>query len=738
MLMTVSEFRERVEKDRDGLLDDLRAQTGRGGSNERDSWDHSLRVVADAFKARSLQHLHIFLERKKSLSLEYRLPASSSWCDLVLLGSNDRRPSAVIFELKHWSTGKSRAHEEPGLIMHNGTLRNHPSEQVGAYVEYCKGFHSAVLASKAAVHGCVLFTKESLIDGFLEPPNEELVQRFPCFAYRSEDMDYRLPEFLERRISQTDEEFARQFQDGRYVQDRSFCKQVGEQIRSSEARPFVLLDKQIVAYKVALAEVKKAVNFRSRKPARRVVIIEGPPGSGKSVIAARLWADIIQMKSLPDEPVVVVTTSTAQNSNWKGLLSDVARSRKAKGIVMRASDFVPITTHGVGEVRKKHPQITLENPAEWRSHLKTIKRLGYSNNGITDNGMLVSIVDEAHALINPEHADARGQFGFAVVAGPLAYHIMRGSVVTIFLLDPKQGFRARETTTIDDIRTWAQELGVSEDAVVKVDLTESQFRCGGMVEYTDWVEDVLSNSKRKSPARPVESWRLKPELVVGSGADKIAADQVRKVKTAPRGLEWEIVDSPRELEARLRPAIAQGYTARLLASYARPWKTRGSGAPHNLPKEDQDFCIPIQQNGKTTYWAKPWNFVPGNGQDYTAFIQARPGFAIARDPLSEVGCPYVVRGFDFDFVGLLWLSDFVYRSGRWVVQIEHVHESGLTPLVKRAKLEARKKARGPNHEALLERVAQAYRILLTRAIHGVYVWIEDDETREYLRRRLNE
>ena len=37
------------------------------------------------------------------------------------------------------------------------------------------------------------------------------------------------------------------------------------------------------------------------------------------------------------------------------------------------------------------------------------------------------------------------------------------------------------------------------------------------------------------------------------------------------------------------------------------------------------------------------------------------------DPLCEVGCPYVVRGFDYDYVGVLWLSDLVWR-GRWVTQ----------------------------------------------------------------------
>lgn len=32
------------------------------------------------------------------------------------------------------------------------------------------------------------------------------------------------------------------------------------------------------------------------------------------------------------------------------------------------------------------------------------------------------------------------------------------------------------------------------------------------------------------------------------------------------------------------------------------------------------------------------------------------------DPLSEIGCPYVVRGFDFAWIGIIWLKDFIYRK----------------------------------------------------------------------------
>ena len=76
------------------------------------------------------------------------------------------------------------------------------------------------------------------------------------------------------------------------------------------------------------------------------------------------------------------------------------------------------------------------------------------------------------------------------------------------------------------------------------------------------------------------------------------------------------------------------------------------------------------------------------------------------------------------------MSDLVWRNDRWVVQPENVHESGLRNLARRAT------EHGPRGKAALEillpAVIQAYRILLTRALKGVYAWVEDDETRSYL------
>jgi len=107
---------------------------------------------------------------------------------------------------------------------------------------------------------------------------------------------------------------------------------------------------------------------------------------------------------------------------------------------------------------------------------------------------------------------------------------------------------------------------------------------------------------------------------------------------------------------------------------------------------------------------------------------------MASDPLCEVGCPYAVRGFDYDYVGVLWLDDLIWRDSHWKVNTASVHESGIMSVAHRARREAT--VGGPACRELLERVGQAYRILLTRPLKGAYLWVPDNETRAHLEASL--
>jgi hypothetical protein len=348
----------------------------------------------------------------------------------------------------------------------------------------------------------------------------------------------------------------------------------------------------------------------------------------------------------------------------------------------------------------------------WRKNLEHHVAQGRKNK-TPDNSFAVSIVDEAHALIDPTAPNAEGvpPSGWSMHAGPQAWHIIRASRVSIFLMDGEQSYRDNETTTRDRIIDYAREQGVAEVEVIS--LAAQQFRCGGSAEYVSWIEDTLQLGPSDRPTNL--SWRL------------TAAN--------PKGrFLFEVVDSPMALDEALRGHIDEGRSACLVANYARKWKTKKNPRPHSVAPEEMDFHIPLPGTSPVRHWSRIWNHAPK--EDYSLFIQRPAGTAIHADPLCEVGCPYVVRGFDFDYLGLLWLGDLVRRGKEWQHQLPHIHESAWKKTIAATKKRGRRIPAPEAIERLVHRLKRGYRILLSRAVRGVYVWAEDDETRDYLRARL--
>ncbi|HVZ64022.1 MAG TPA: DNA/RNA helicase domain-containing protein [Lacunisphaera sp.] len=721
MLLTVAEFRDRVLGPRlPELIVELAEITGRRNPKEMEAWKNSFQRLAVVLDSRSLDRVHLYLGDRGFLSLEYRLPASSSWCDLVLLGNDGRNPNAVVVELKHWETRQDRALPHPGLIDRPSGLTLHPAEQVRGYVEYCRRFHSAFQDSKAVINGCVVFTGSPLNSIYCAAPNDALTSEYPCFGVATSHETSEALKFLNLRLVKPDDEFASNFEAGYYRQSRSFIQAVGATLKRSPHRRLELLDEQRKGFILALAAVNDAVSELSGSLTKRVVIVEGPPGSGKSAIAARLWAELAVMPQLPAGDLAFVTTSTAQNHSLEHLFG------AGRGAVKKASHFVPSTTQELGRLKKRFPG-QFDDVGNWRGNFDLLRKLKGQLDP-HDNGYLISIVDEAHALINPESTDARGQFGFPVNFGPQGYHIIRGSVVSVFLLDEQQGFRERETTTRTDIEHWAAELGA--EVLPVISLKEHQFRCGGAVEYLSWVDSLFSAELEPKLEALSVTWRKSRAIDVGTET-LLAAEPAPNVipfqNSSPR-FAWELMDNPAELEAVLAAHARKGDSVRLLASYAREWKTEEAARPHELPPDMQDFYLAWENRSGRHTWSRIWNW-KNAPQGYVGWIDPSPGVPMASNPLAEVGCPYTVRGFDYDYVGLLWLNDVIWRTDRWELMLSNVYESGLARHRQRAKRAA---TGGPEQQALLRKLLQGYRILLTRALKGVYVWCEDAETRRHL------
>ena len=695
MLLQVSDFCHQVRNRPQQLAARLRDLTGREGEAETRAWLASLPRVAEALESPALQKLHLNLNRRASIDIEYQLPSAGSWCDAVLLGQGPMGPAALIMELKHWITGDDQPGPSESLVRHAGDLRLHPSDQVRGYTEYCQRFHSGVREHEASVHGCVYFTRSTHYTPYLQPPHDYLAREYPVFGVSPHDLNERLPAYIASLVSEPNERFAADFANGTYEQDRRFVRQVAGVLKESEESPFVLLDEQRRGYELAVQQIEEAL-AAGHPEQRHVIIIEGPPGSGKSVLAAQLWSRLATHPEIEGN-VVFVTTSGCQKAVWKDLFTTVSGKKAAAGLVVPANAFNPgLRATMAKEMREQGHAWTVDT---WRENLELFAAARHRSK-CPDLQYEVSIVDEAHALMDPTVEAGRGAYpsGWVTHAGPQGWHIVRASRISVFLMDSHQSYRDNETTTPDSIREYARDHGVTD--VTRVSLHGAQFRCGGSKAYTDWVDSMLG--REGASTTPSLDWRKTSSNLAGT-------------------FEFEIVDDLHDLDRALRARSDEGFSVRLAASYARKWRTKGVSDPHGLPPDEMDFNEPSSKS-QTGRWARVWNYAPE--LDYTLFVQGPAGAPIGIDPLCEVGCPYVLRGFDFDYIGLLWLSDLVWRDGEWRSQLEHIHESAWKSTVSRARKEPRVES-----EQLLAKLKRGYRILLTRAIRGAYLWCEDEETR---------
>ena len=120
VLLSISEFRERIDRGLDELVDDLQDLTHRRSPEEAEAWRRSLPGIRNAFSAPSFSSLDLYFGNVGNLALEYKLPAMPSWADMVLLGRHQERPSAVIIELKHWITQGDLPGPTEGLMERHG------------------------------------------------------------------------------------------------------------------------------------------------------------------------------------------------------------------------------------------------------------------------------------------------------------------------------------------------------------------------------------------------------------------------------------------------------------------------------------------------------------------------------------------------------------------------------------------------------------------------------------------
>ena len=762
MIYTISDFCRYVEQDVNGFMDKLSEETRVANDYEKIQLSQSYKQVSIMLTQARKQNPKIAEAHigamTKNLLLEYQLPASSHTCDLVLLGKGKGSYQVYVIELKNFKFSKN---DEPGfaegLMKHNGHFINHPSEQVKGYCKYMERFHETVVDKKAKVAGCAYITQKSDLQPYTQYPNNILITEYPIYNSDSTDS---LAYDIANTIMEGDEEFANWFVNGKYKQDRNILVQIAKKIekgKDSVEAPFELLGEQRAGFKLAMQLVsdclEKKINH-TEDDKKHVIVVKGAPGSGKSAVAINLWVEAVikyndKLRDESDSNIVFVTTSGVQSDNWTQIFRETSKDKYGSNVIFRANAFNPGMS-GQNMKAKYYPIFAAMDEKyiadEEKKSLKYEYFREYTDyiikhgnpHGYQDNLHLLSVVDEAHALINPlvKNYSAVGKGGWCNQMGPQAWHIIRESRISVFFMDEVQSYRDQETTKIDDIKAYAKEFDAKYEEIT---LT-GQFRCSGSLDYIKWVDNLFSYQ----PERNHEDWNDEFEV--------------------------KVFDYPSDVEEYLRSKYKEGNSVRLTSSYSVKWNSKTDtyetslNKDHvNLDKVAFDFDLPDREGKR---YHNYWNYT-GMGSDtqYSWFVQAPQGCYMHENPLAEVGYPLTVRGFEYGYVGVLWLDDIVWRKGKWVINLNNCFEKDTASTRKKA-VDEEKDARRefnrrraswqmrkslnvtsieipkdatskPQAQELLNVIAMSYRILMTRGSKGVCLYIKDEETRKYVRSLLS-
>ncbi len=409
---------------------------GRIGTSEVASWQRSLPIVLTDLVDAGLGDVEVLLE--------HQLPHSKQRIDVVLCGVHSRsgQSSFVFLEVKQWSKAESYLSEViniPGLP----GKHLHPAEQVHGYRQYFVDHTPALVERSQAVHAVAYLhnARRTDVSGLLQDTPRPTSRLFTMDdkAAMGEHLNSVLDAAAARQsnVSAGDElsGFA-------HRPTKPLLDLAAAEIKDREQ--FVLLDEQKVAYELVLQAVERSRAAQTRT----VVIVEGGPGSGKSVIAL-------------------------------SLLGELARRGRAVHHATGSKSFTSTMRKYAG-----------------RGNTRVQGLFKYFNAyvGCEPRELDVLICDEAHR-IREKGVDRFTKKERRERADRQVNELINVATVPVFLLDEHQVVRPGEMGSLKEITTAARALGCE----VEVVRLHDQLRCGGSISYDTWVARLLGLGSAEPP-----------------------------------------------------------------------------------------------------------------------------------------------------------------------------------------------------------------------------------------------
>lgn len=396
-------------------------------ANEKMAWVNSMEYMYKVLNDHDIPS-------DAGIAIEYNIPQTAKRVDFMITGYNGAgSPGMVIIELKQWSKLKKVEHSDALVETYTGNADRkvvHPSYQAWSYAQLISDYNSAVQDQAVRLAPC------AYLHNYVRKNNDP-VDDSQYAAYTSEAPVFtkgqvsELRAFIKKCVRTGDKKDILYLVDhGTIRPSKSLQDSIASMIKGN--REFVMIDEQRVVYE----EIIKLSMKCQRDHKKRTIICKGGPGTGKSVIAVRLLAELTKRGQL----VQYVTHNSAPRQ---------AYAAKLKGTIRKSS---------VDNMFKNSGMYT----------------------DVGNNMIHTLIVDEAHRLSEKSgmfHNTGENQIK----------EIIHAATCSVFFIDESQRVTIYDIGSVDEIWKWAKEEGAE---VTEYELL-SQFRCNGSNGYLAWVDDLL-------------------------------------------------------------------------------------------------------------------------------------------------------------------------------------------------------------------------------------------------------
>lgn len=407
----------------DRIKEEFKKRAGKINFNpsEEDSWINSLdkmeRVIRNSGIADDCGVL-----------VEFGLPSTSKRIDFIIAGRDEQdNKNFIIVELKQWTKAESTDKEDVVVTPYFGrALTTHPSYQASSYKSYLSDFNENVYSKKLFPYSCAYL--HNYVEKNPEPLKaENYVQSVSDSPLYFQHDHVKLQEFIYRHVGKGHgAEILYEIESGNIRPSKQLVDYVTGLFKGN--REFILLQEQKVAYEVALETGLTASE-------KTVVIINGGPGTGKSVVSMSLLGSFLKKR----KNVFFVAPNASFRDTLLKKLTRGKDTRRAKLLMTGSAKYynVPADTYDI------------------------------------------LVIDEAHRLKNSQAFMYQGENQVA--------DIVKAARFSVFFVDNAQMIRPQDIGSDVEIRKQAERHNAR---IIDLKL-ETQFRCEGAEGYVNWIDDVL-------------------------------------------------------------------------------------------------------------------------------------------------------------------------------------------------------------------------------------------------------